>query len=60
MCFVEKAADRTPIDYAAAVNSCLQLVAAGNGAKALEDDYTRMVEDGLLFEDTESFATLMG
>jgi hypothetical protein len=51
-------ADRSPIDYAAAVNGGLQLVPAGDGAKALEDDYARMVEDGLLLEDTEPFAAL--
>jgi hypothetical protein len=59
MFFAEKAADRTPIDYAAAVNGGLQLVPAGDGAKALEDDYARMVEDGLLFDDAEPFEALM-
>jgi hypothetical protein len=38
----------------------LQLVPAGDGAKALEDDYARMVEDGLLFDDAEPFDMLMG
>ena len=47
------------IDYAAAVNGSLQLVPAGDGAKALEEDYARMVEDGLLLEDAEPFETLM-
>jgi hypothetical protein len=59
MFFAEKAADRTPIDYAAAVNGGLQLVPVGDGAKALEDDYARMVEDGLLFDDAEPFEALM-
>ena len=59
MFFAEKAADRTPIDYATAVNGGLQLVPAGDGAKALEDDYARMVEDGLLFDDAEPFEALM-
>ncbi len=59
MFFAEKAADRTPIDYGAAVNGGLQLVPAGDGAKALEDDYARMVEDGLLFDDAEPFAVLI-
>lgn len=59
MFFAEKAADRSPIDYAAAVNGGLQLVPAGDGAKALEEDYARMVEDGLLLEDAEPFETLM-
>ena len=59
MFFAEKAADRTPIDYAAAVSGGLQLVPVGDGAKALEDDYARMVEDGLLFDDEEPFEALM-
>jgi len=59
MFFAEKASDRTPIDYAAAVNGGLQLVPAGDGLKALEEDYARMVDDGLLLEDAESFDTLM-
>lgn len=41
MFFVEKAADRTPIDYTTAVNGGLQLVPDGDGLKALEDDYAR-------------------
>ena len=59
MFFAEKAADRTPIDYGAAVNGELQLVPVGDGAKALEEDYVRMVEDGLLFDDAEPFGALM-
>ena len=59
MFFAEKAADRTPIDYGAAVNGGLQLVPVGDGAKALEDDYARMVDDGLLFDDAEPFEVLM-
>lgn len=57
--FAEKAADRAPIDYAVAVNGGLQLVPTGDGLKALEDDYARMVEDELLLEDAEPFAALM-
>jgi hypothetical protein len=59
MFFSEKAADRTPIDYAAAVNGGLRLVPGGDGAKALEEDYARMVEDGLLLDDAEAFERLM-
>ena len=59
MFFAEKAADRTSIDYGAAVNGGLQLVPAGDGAKALEEDYVRMVEDGLLFDDAEPFEVLI-
>lgn len=60
MFFREKAADESPIDYAAAVNGGLQLVPAGGEAKAvLAEDYARMVEDGLLLEDAEPFEVLM-
>ncbi|MCB1468324.1 MAG: nucleotidyl transferase AbiEii/AbiGii toxin family protein, partial [Rhizobiaceae bacterium] len=45
--------------YAAAVSGGLQLVPVGDGAKALKDDYARMVEDGLLFDDAEPFEALM-
>jgi hypothetical protein len=59
MFFAEKAADRTPVDYAAAVNGGLQLVPVGEVANALAQDYAHMVEDGLLFDDAEPFNTLM-
>lgn len=59
MFFAEKAADRSQIDYAAAVNGGLQLVPVGDGAKALAEDYARMVDDGLLLEEAEPFDALM-
>lgn len=59
MFFAEKAADRSQIDYAGAVNGGLQLVPVGDGAKALAEDYARMVDDGLLLEEAEPFETLM-
>ena len=59
MFFVEMTADRTPIDYGAAVNGGLQLVPVDDSARALADDYARMVEDGLLFDDAEPFEVLM-
>ncbi|SDG71995.1 nucleotidyl transferase AbiEii/AbiGii toxin family protein [Pelagibacterium luteolum] len=59
MFFAEKAADREPIDYAVAVNGGLRLVPDGDALKALEDDYLRMVEDGLLLEEAEPFEALM-
>lgn len=59
MFFAEKAADRAPIDYMAAVNGGLHLVPAGDALTALGDDYGRMVEDGLLLEDAEPFEVLM-
>ena len=59
MFFSEKAADRTTIDYAAAVGGGLRLVPAGDAWRVLHQDYARMVEDGLLFEDAEPFEALM-
>ena len=59
MFFLEKAVDRSPIDYAAAVSGGLQLVPDGEASKALEVDYGRMVEDGLLLDDAEPFEALM-
>jgi hypothetical protein len=34
-------------------------VPIGDALKALEEDYARMVEDGLLLEDAEPFEALM-
>jgi hypothetical protein len=59
MFFAEKAADRSQIDYAAAVNGGLRLVPTGDGANALAEDYAQMVDDGLLLEEAEPFETLM-
>jgi hypothetical protein len=59
MFFAEKAADRSPVDYGAAVSGSLCLVPVGNALKSLGEDYARMVEDGLLLEDAESFEALM-
>jgi hypothetical protein len=59
MFFAEKAADRSQIEYASAVDGGLQLVPVGDGAKALAEDYARMVDDGLLLEEAEPFDTLM-
>ncbi len=59
MFFAEKAADLSSIDYTAAVGGGLRLVPAGDALKALEEDYSRMVEDGLLLEDAEPFEALM-
>ncbi len=59
MFFAEKSADRTPIDYTAAVEGDLHLVPSGGAFEALKNDYARMVEDGLLLEDAEPFERLM-
>ena len=47
------------IDYRAAVHGDLRLVPAGEALQALGDDYARMVEDGLLLDDAETFEALM-
>lgn len=57
--FTEKAADRTPIDYEAAVGGGLQLTPSGEGRAALEQDYARMLEDGLLLGEAETFDELV-
>ncbi|QPF85601.1 nucleotidyl transferase AbiEii/AbiGii toxin family protein [Bradyrhizobium genosp. L] len=59
MFFAEKAADRSPIDYVAAVNGGLHLVPGGDASKALREDYRRMVDDGLFLDDAEPFEALM-
>lgn len=47
------------LHYRAAVNGHLHLVLSGKALEALDDDCKRMVEDGLLLEDAESFESLM-
>lgn len=59
MFFAEKAADRTPIDYEAAVGGGLQLTPTGEGRAALEQDYARMLDDGLLLDEAETFDELL-
>lgn len=59
MFFAEKAADRTPIDYEAAVDGGLRLTPSGEGKAALEQDYARMLEDGLLLDEAETFDELL-
>ena len=59
MFFAEKAADKTPIDYEAAVGGGLQLTPSGEGRAALEQDYARMLEDGLLLDEAETFDELL-
>lgn len=59
MFFAEKAADGAAVDYEAAITGKLQLVPSGKARAALASDYERMVEDGLLLENAESFETLI-
>jgi hypothetical protein len=48
-----------PIDYAAAVSGALQLVPDAEALKAVEADYKKMVDDGILLGDAEPFADLI-
>ena len=57
--FAEKDAAGNRIDYNQAVTGTLQLVPAGEPLKALERDYSAMLEDGLLSGVQPSFAELM-
>jgi hypothetical protein len=57
--FVEKNADREPIDYHAAVSGGLRLVPQGRAREMLAEDYGNMVEDGLLLDEAEPFDELM-
>ncbi len=59
MFFAEKAADRTQIDYEAAVGGGLKLTPSGEGRTAHEQDYARMLEDGLLLDEAETFDELL-
>lgn len=57
--FREKDAAGTWIDYESAVSGGLRLVPDGTAAKALEEDYRKMVEDGMLFENAEPFGVMI-
>ena len=57
--FTEKGLDGGVIDYQAAVNGGLQLVPDGEALGTLAEDYQHMLDDGLFFDEVESFETLM-
>ncbi len=57
--FREKDADGAWIDYERAVSGELRLVPSGTARDALEQDYGRMVDDGMLLEDAEPFGVLI-
>ncbi|MCI0431972.1 MAG: nucleotidyl transferase AbiEii/AbiGii toxin family protein [Rhodospirillales bacterium] len=59
MFFVEKGQGGRVIDYAAAVAGDLRLVPEGEARNALAADYDKMVADGLLEVEPESFDVLM-
>ncbi len=56
--FEEKVAGK-PIDYRKAVTGGLRLVPEGDILAALQDDYQKMVADGLLLDADEPFAELL-
>jgi hypothetical protein len=57
--FMEKDSQGQWIDYLAAIDKGLMLVPTGKAYDALRVDYRKMVDDGLLLDDTESFEDLM-
>ena len=57
--FREKDAGGQWIDYEAAVSGGLQLVPDGFARNALQEDYEKMISDGMLFDDAEPFDLLI-
>ena len=57
--FAEKDSAGNRVDYMQAVHGDLTLVPTASAFDALKRDYQRMTEDGLLFDEAESFETLM-
>jgi hypothetical protein len=57
--FRAKDSTGNPIDYAAAVSGALQLVPGAEALQALEADYKKMADDGILLEDAEPFSDLI-
>jgi len=57
--FAESTPEGEPIDYCSAVTGALRLAPSGEARKVLAEDYARMVEDGLLLDEAESFDVLL-
>jgi hypothetical protein len=57
--FREKDRNGTYIDYTKVVSGSLKLVPEDEALKALEADYKKMADDGILLDDAEPFATLI-
>jgi len=57
--FREKDRNGNLIDYTAAVSGALQLVPDAEALEALEADYKKMADDGILLDDAEPFADLI-
>ena len=59
MFYIENDAFGQRIDYEAAVKGDLQLVPFGDAYASLAEDYARMLEHGMLLDDSEPFDSLM-
>jgi hypothetical protein len=59
MFFAENDTHGKAIDYHTAVSGALRLVPESNALATLAEDYRRMIEDGLLLDDAESFEALL-
>ena len=57
--FAEKTLEGESIDYTVAVQGGLQLAPIDGARRALADDYSRMIDDGLLLDDAEPFDALL-
>jgi hypothetical protein len=57
--FREKERNGNPVDYTASVSGALQLVPDAEALTALEADYQKMTDDGILLDDAELFPDLM-
>jgi Nucleotidyl transferase AbiEii toxin, Type IV TA system len=57
--FYAENGDKRKIDYHAAVTGRLTLIPQGDLIKALAEDYSLMVADGLLLEEAEPFEILI-
>ena len=59
MFFTENDANGKRIDYEAAVSGGLQIVPSSTASGVLANDYERMLADGILLDEQESFGALM-
>ena len=59
MFFSENDSRGVRVDYEAAVSGGLQLIPSGSARSVLAEDHTRMVADGMLLDDNETFDALM-
>ena len=59
MFFRERDSTGNWVDYEAAVSGELQLVPLDHAREALADDYSAMIADGMLLDESETFETLI-